>query len=253
MRLAKYSHRKLLGLFSRDVVLTLDSIREALGTTSKATVFRKLKSLGHRASYSHAGKYHTLDELASYNKYGIWSFNQIYFSQQGSLVDTLEAIINKSQEGYFASELQTLVHVRVFNALTQLVVSGRVLREQIAGEYLYIPKVLGTDQLARRKQSIMLCACKEEKVLIPGFGSEVVTDCLQTFLSILDERQKRLYLGLESMKLGHGGDLRLSQLTGINVKTIAKGRRELSSKNITPGRIRKVGAGRSSIKKKLMW
>ncbi|MBE7549097.1 MAG: hypothetical protein HS127_18840 [Planctomycetia bacterium] len=50
----------------------------------------------------------------------------------------------------------------------------------------------------------------------------MVTDCLQTFLSILDERQKRLYLGLESMKLGHGGDLRLSQLTGINVKQLPR-------------------------------
>ncbi|MBE7548999.1 MAG: hypothetical protein HS127_18285 [Planctomycetia bacterium] len=75
----------------------------------------------------------------------------------------------------------------------------------------------------------------------------MVTDCLQTFLSILDERQKRLYLGLESMKLGHGGDLRLSA-NRHKCKTIAKGRRELSSKNITPGRIRKVGSGRSSIK-----
>ncbi|ODS33395.1 MAG: hypothetical protein SCARUB_01432 [Candidatus Scalindua rubra] len=60
----------------------------------------------------------------------------------------------------------------------------------------------------------------------------------------------RLYLGLESMKLGRGGDHKISQLTGVNVKTIAKGRQELLIKNITPERIRKVGAGRPSIKKK---
>lgn len=249
MRIAFNSHGKLLSLFRRDVVLTLDVIKEVFGTTSKATVFRKLKPLEYRASYSHAGKYYTLDGLASYNKYGIWSFNQIYFSQQRSLVNTLEAIINKSQEGYFALELQILVHVRVFNALTQLVASGRVSRKQITGEYLYISRVIGAAQLDRRKQSIMACAYKDEKVSVPSFRSEAVTECLQTFLSILDERQRRLYLGLESMKLGYGGDLRLSRLTGINVKTIAKGRLELSNKDITPERLRKAGAGRPSIKK----
>ncbi|WP_099325440.1 hypothetical protein [Candidatus Kuenenia stuttgartiensis] len=110
------------------------------------------------------------------------SIKYIFLNKEVLYILSRPSLINL-MEGCFASELQTLVHVRVFNALTQLVVSGRVLREQIAGEYLYISKVLGTDQLARRKQSIMLCACKEENVLIPGFGSEAVTDCLQTFLS----------------------------------------------------------------------
>lgn len=36
-------------------------------------------------------------------------------------------------------------------------------------------------------------------------------------------RQVFLYLGLESMRLGHGGDATLSRLTGVNVKTIALG------------------------------
>jgi hypothetical protein len=228
----------------------MNIIKETLGTTSKATMFRKLKPMGYRASYSHAGKFYTLDEIANYNKYGIWSFDQIHFSRHGTLVNTLENIINKSKDGYFASELQALVHVRVFNALTQLVSSVRIAREQIAGEHLYISIMTGTGQLKRRKQSIMESVSSKRKVSVPGFSNEAVSECLQTFLSVLDEKQTRLYLGLESMKLGHGGDHKIYRLTGVNIKTIARGRRELTSKNITPERIRKIGAGRPSIKKK---
>jgi hypothetical protein len=37
------------------------------------------------------------------------------------------------------------------------------------------------------------------------------------FLSTLDEHQQRLYVGLESKKLGHGGDQHLALITGMNV------------------------------------
>ena len=68
-------------------------------------------------------------------------------------------------------------------------------------------------------------------------------------LANLDERQKRLYLGLESIKVGHGGDAFISQITGVNVKTIARGRRELQSKDVPQDRIRRAGAGRPALKK----
>ena len=38
-------------------IATLRELKEALGTISTMTVFRKLKTLGYRTSYSHRGKY----------------------------------------------------------------------------------------------------------------------------------------------------------------------------------------------------
>jgi hypothetical protein len=67
--------------------------------------------------------------------------------------------------------------------------------------------------------------------------------------SILNEQHRRLYLGMESLKLGHGGDVRISEITGVNVKTIARGRDELQAQEITVDRIRQVGAGRPPVKK----
>jgi hypothetical protein len=69
------------------------------------------------------------------------------------------------------------------------------------------------------------------------------------FLSTLDEHQRRLYVGLEAKKLGHGGDRQLAQITGLSVNTIAKGRQELERAE-ADGRIRAAGGGRPRVEKK---
>jgi len=68
-------------------------------------------------------------------------------------------------------------------------------------------------------------------------------------VSTLDEHQRRLYVGLESQRLGHGGDRRLAQITGLSVDTIAAGRRELHAAQPTE-RLRGPGAGRPRVEKK---
>ncbi|MHB8296061.1 MAG: hypothetical protein ACYDH5_15870 [Acidimicrobiales bacterium] len=39
------------------------------------------------------------------------------------------------------------------------------------------------------------------------------------FYSLLDERQRRLYAGLEAMKVGHGGDAQFAEPLGIEPGT----------------------------------
>lgn len=239
---------ELENLFHSKSVLTMHEIKKTLQSTSKATIFRKLKRVGYIASYSHAGKYYTLDIIAKYNRYGPWSFEGMHFSRDGTLVNTLEILINRPSEGCFANELQKLVQIRVFNALTHLVLKGKVYREQISGEYFYISLTIGTDQLAKRKAAIIANRSQDEKITLPCYSDEIVNS-FKNFLSGLNERQARLYLGLESMKLGYGGDKTISELTGVNVKTISKGRIELLNKEITLARMREVGAELPSIKK----
>ena len=79
--------------------------------------------------------------------------------------------------------------------------------------------------------------------------SETIQENMRFLISNLNEKQRRLYLGLESMKLWHGGDVRISKISGVNVKTVACGRRELQEKSVTAERIRRVGAGRPALKR----
>ena len=48
--------------------------------------------------------------------------------------------------------------------------------------------------------------------------------------SMLDEKQRRLCDGLESLRLGYDVDRKIADLLGMNVHTVAKGRKEFSLK-----------------------
>jgi hypothetical protein len=75
---------------------------------------------------------------------------------------------------------------------------------------------------------------------------------MNLLLNRLDEDHRRWYVALESLKLGHGGDRHLARITGLNVETIRRGRRELarSLEGFPAERIRRRGAGRPPLKKK---
>lgn len=77
---------------------------------------------------------------------------------------------------------------------------------------------------------------------------------MNVFLSRLDEDQRRWYVALEAEKIGHGGSKQLSQITGMNVNTIRRGRKELANGlvNRQPERVRLSGGGRKQIEKKVL-
>lgn len=60
----------------------------------------------------------------------------------------------------------------------------------------------------------------------------------------LDERQQRLYLGLKAELLGTHGVKLVSEAYGVDIKTVMKGKSELTDLPTVPlKRIRKVGVG----------
>ena len=71
-------------------------------------------------------------------------------------------------------------------------------------------------------------------------------------LSRLDENQRRWFVALEAKRSGHGGDRLLSQITGLDEKTIRRGREELDAAltDNPPDRIRRPGGGRPLVEKK---
>jgi len=73
-----------------------------------------------------------------------------------------------------------------------------------------------------------------------------------TFLSSLNERQRRQCVALEAIRLGYGGIAHMSRLTGMNPNTIVHGKREIKKGSATDlgTRIRRPGAGRPLIEAK---
>ena len=75
---------------------------------------------------------------------------------------------------------------------------------------------------------------------------------MNVLLSRLDEQQRRWYVALESKKLGRGGDAQLSEITGMDVETIRRGRRELDDDltSRSTEHVRDAGGGQPAVEKK---
>jgi hypothetical protein len=75
---------------------------------------------------------------------------------------------------------------------------------------------------------------------------------MNVFLSRLNEPQRRWYVGLLSQRPGSPSDRQLSKITGLDEKTIQRGRQELETDlaDLPPGRQRQEGGGRPRAEKK---
>ncbi len=251
MRPEQYGPQALADLLQREQVATMADLHTALGTTSRTTVFRKLEALRYLTSYSHRGKYYTLEALARFDSQGLWSHGDIWFSRLGTLRATAELFVTLSEGGYFVRELDKVLHLSTKKALQSLVLQDRLSREKVSGWYLYCAR----DASTRREQLRARKILEAELILAHGLREpQVSADELKaaTILvySSLDEKQRRHCAGLESLRLGYGGDRKVADLLGMNVHTVAKGRKELLAEDLELDRVRRPGGGRKPIKKK---
>lgn len=227
---------------------TLHELRDALGAPCVRTVYRKLEALNYLSSYSHRGQYYTLPTLASFDAEGIWGCRAVWFSKFGNLLATAQAFVERSAAGYTAAELTRTLHVQCQHALTALAGLGRVARERIQHAYVYF----NGDQAGRRQQRLERQSHRASLSLLvenPELAVAEAKAAIVLFVSALDERQRRLYAGLESLKTGHGGDAYIAELFGLDRHTVARGRAELLAQVAPPDGVRRRGGGRPATKK----
>lgn len=251
MNTTKYPIQALKDFLVRNKIATLEQIKSALGDPARCTLFRKLAELEYLSSYSHRGKYYTLKSIARFNTRGLWTYRSVRFSRFGNLLDTAEAFVQGSEAGYTAAELRDILHVKTKHALTQLARWGRLQREKFDSVYVYLS---GENPVARRQRKARKVHSQHSSasliVVNPDLAAEEAKATILLFSSMLDERQRRLYAGLESLKLGHGGDAYIASLLGIDPHTVARGRQELISGDLSPDRVRAEGGGRLAQEKK---
>ena len=238
MKPTRFSAASLESLLHDTKVATLPQLKSALGTTVNLTVFRKLSTLPYRTSYSHRGAYYTLDTIAQYDERGLWSYRDIHFSRHGTLLDTAATLVDRAPAGYFIEELDAVVQVATKDALRQLVQRQQLSRRDWEGRYLY-------GALARERCQQQWAARQAQQRPEDELHAAIVL-----FYSLLDEQQRRLYAGLESLEWGHGGDQRMAQLFGLDPDTVARGRQELLSGQVLRERVRRAGGGRPRAEKK---
>jgi hypothetical protein len=250
MRPTSFESSVLRQHLRRNKIADLPELKRILGTNTDLTVFRKLKELDYLASYTHRGRFYTLLEIAHFDDRGLWSHEGVWFSRHGTLLATVEIVVNQSVQGYYAHELADELHAEVQQPLRHLAARHRLARIKADGQFLYA----AIDPVSRRNQTLARRSAHAVPVAVHAASLQASPDELKTaillFYGLLDEQQRRLFAGLESIRLGHGGDTLLSDFLGLDVHTVARGRQQLLEQNVTSGRIRRMGGGRTSVEKK---
>lgn len=248
----QYSTETLVEFLRKHKIATQEELTEVLGNPARATFFRKLGKLEYLSSYSHRGMYYTLKTVARFSSAGLWECKSVWFSRFGNLLDTAEAFVHRAEVGYSAAELADILHVKTKHALMKLCRDGRLQREKIGSSYIYMSS---DDDVARRQRRMRKShggqAFASLVVKNPKLAEEEAKAAIVLFCSILDEKQRRMYAGLESLKLGHGGDAHIALLLGMDPHTVARGRQELMAGELDSEGIRTEGGGRLSQEKKL--
>lgn len=246
-----YSSARIKRYLEQYKIATMEDLKKVLGTDVRMTVFRKLRELPLRTSYSHRGKYYALEKTIKFDDLGLWSSKSVWFSTYGTLLETTKVFVMKSEKGYSVVELDDILHVSVKESLINLFKRKCLCRKRIAGVYVYFSTSsdVQTKQVIRRREYLYDQDYKLGKVE-DGLLQHELKAAIVLFSSLLNEKQKRLYSGLEAIKIGYGGDQIISKLLGIDCHTVAKGRKEIMDYDLEVERVRKKGGGRSSIKKK---
>jgi hypothetical protein len=250
MRPLSFDPQALRKHLLRHKIATLPELKNVIGTTTDLTVFRKLKLLDYLSSYTHRGRYYALREVVRFDDIGLWSHDAVWFSRYGTLVSTVESFVSQSPSGWFADELADILHAEVQDPLHDLVRAERLRRSVLAGRFLYT----SADSRQARNQLRTRQTASSVPLVADASALQVSPDELKAaillFYSLLDEQQRRLFAGLESMKLGHGGDTVLAEFLGVDSHTVSRGRQQLLDGNVAVGRTRRLGGGRLRVEKK---
>lgn len=151
---------RLAKVLRRRVVADVPSLSRALSGRSSRSIFRDLSRLDHLVSYTDAGRFFALREVASFDEDGLWLRRDVGFSRHGTLKDTAAVLVEGSAAGRTHEELEGRVHVRVHNALLELVHERRIRRETLGGVYVYVSAdaVHGAAQIEARRRLLAVPA-----------------------------------------------------------------------------------------------
>lgn len=175
------SLQTLTSFFRRQCIADLEALFTVLETRSRMSVFRRLSGIGYLSSYSHAGRYYTLEDIPQFDLEGLWQHGGVGFSRYGSLKSTVEHLVENAEAGRTHHELYVRLLVRVHNTLLELVRDKRIGREPVGGPFLYVSAdpARGKAQTALRRQQQERIA----KPTVPAPSSVVIEVLLELIQS----------------------------------------------------------------------
>jgi hypothetical protein len=180
---------RLVLLFDQKKCWTIDELTRSLDY-STISIRRFLKDIGYYSSYTHNSRWYTLHSIPSFNKRGIWFYQEIGFSKHGNLKQSIFHFVTKSSQGLTAKELFDILLIPCHPVLNQMYKKNQIDRFNTQKGYVY----LSIDHQKRQRQlhrlQSQLITAKEPELLNAQAAVHVLVEYIKHPEASADELSK---------------------------------------------------------------
>jgi len=128
---------RLVVLFDQKKCWTIEKLTHSLNY-STISIRRFLKDIGYYSSFTHNSMWYTLHSIPSFNKRGLWFYQDIGFSKHGNLKQTIFNFVNKSTQGLTAKEILEILLIPCHPVLNQMYNKNQIDRFNTQRGFVYL-------------------------------------------------------------------------------------------------------------------
>jgi len=129
--------QRLVLLFDQRECWTIEQLSHSLNY-STISIRRFLKSIGYYSSFTHNSMWYTLLSIPTFNKRGLWFYQEIGFSKHGNLKRSICNFVNKSPQGLTAKELFEILLTSCHPVLNQMYKKNQIDRFNTQRGFVYL-------------------------------------------------------------------------------------------------------------------
>jgi len=154
---------RLAELFKQEKCYTIDELSRRLNY-SLISIRRFLKAMGYYSSFTHNSKWYTLQSIPSFDKNGIWFYQDIGFCKHGNLNQTIARFIDKSFQGLTAKDLFNILSVPCHPILNQMYKKKNIDRYHTPKGFVYLSVSESKKRLQLKRLQVLTPAQKIERL-----------------------------------------------------------------------------------------
>jgi hypothetical protein len=142
---------RLVLLFDQKKCWTIEELTHSLNYAT-ISIRRFLKDVGYYSSFTHNSMWYTLHSIPSFNKRGLWFYQDIGFSKHGNLKQSIFNFVSKSTQGLTAKDLFEILLIPCHPVLNQMYKKNQIDRFNTQRGFVY----LSIDNKKRQRQLNLL-------------------------------------------------------------------------------------------------
>ena len=157
------TQNQLALLFKQQKCYTIDELSRRLNY-SLISIRRFLKVIGYYTSFTHNSKWYTLQSIPSFDKNGIWFYQDIGFCKHGNLNQTIGHFVDKSFQGLTAKNLFDILSVPCHAVLNQMYKKKKIDRFHTQKGFVYLSGSESKKRLQLKRLQVLAPAPKIERL-----------------------------------------------------------------------------------------